>query len=139
MTSDNAQGFVEIDHTADIALRVWATSLNDLFKLAVDGMNSIVEFVVDENVPAKYVEFCFEDIDLESMLVSLLNECNYMLQQEKTCSTITQIKVENEEICGKFFHQGIKCFRKEIKAVTYHNLRIDHTSTGYSVEIVFDV
>ncbi len=139
MTSDNAQGFVEIDHTADIALRVWATSLSDLFKLAVDGMNSIVEFVVDEYVPGKYEEFSIEYIDLESMLVSLLNDCNYKLQLEKICSTIAEIHVENEKISGKYFHQGIKSFRKEIKAVTYHNLSILHSRKGYSVEIVFDV
>jgi len=73
------------------------------------------------------------------MLVSLLNDCNYKIQQEMICSRITEIYVENEKIRGKFFHQGIKSFHKEIKAVTYHKLNIRHSRRSYAVEIVFDV
>lgn len=139
MTPDKPNGFVEVEHTADISLRIWATTLEDLFRLAVDGMNSIIEIDVDNNDSGKYHEFCIEDIDLESMLVLLLNECNYRIQQEHICANVTDIYVENEKIDGKLFLQEIKSFHKEIKAVTYHNLKINHSKTGYSVVIVFDV
>jgi len=139
MTPDKPNGFVEIEHTADISLRVWSTTLEDLFKLAVDGMNSIIEIKLDNNDPGKYQEFCIEDIDLESMLVSLLNEINYKIQQEFECAKIMEIIVENEKISGRLFLNGIISFRKEIKAVTYHNLKIDQSQKGYSVVIVFDV
>ena len=139
MKVNKAKGFVEIDHTADLALRIWATTLNDLYKLAVEGMNSLMKFDVNENDPGEYEEFCIEDIDLESMLVSLLNEINYKIQLDLISSKITEIQVENEKITGVFFHQKIETFDTEIKAVTYHNLKIRHSGTGYSVDIVFDV
>lgn len=139
MTPDIPNGFVEIEHTADISLKVWSTTLEDLFKLAVDGMNSIIEIKVDNNDPGMYQEFYVEDIDLESMLVSLLNEVNYKIQHELKCAKIMKIIVENEKIEGRLFLNKIVGFRKEIKAVTYHNLKINHSQKGYSVVIVFDV
>lgn len=139
MKVNKAKGFIEVDHTADLAIKIWATTLNDLFKLAVEGMNSLTEFVVDENDPGQYEDFCIEDIDLESMLVSLLNECNYKIQQDHIQSEVLEIRVENKKISGVFFNQKIKSFDMEIKAVTYHNLKIKHSKTGYAVDIVFDV
>lgn len=139
MTPDISNGFVEIEHTADISLKVWSTTLEDLFKLAVDGMIKIIEIKVDNNDPGMYQEFCVEDIDLESMLVSLLNEINYKIQQDLKCAKILEIIVENEKIAGRLFLNKIISFRKEIKAVTYHNLQINHSLKGYSVVIVFDV
>lgn len=139
MTAKAEQGYVEIDHTADIALRIWATSINDLFRLALEAMNNVVEYVVDQDDPGKFEEFRIKDLDRESMLVSLLNDCNYKIQQEKICSKITEICVENEKIRGKYFHQKILSYQTEIKAVTFHNLAIHHSEKGYDVEIVFDV
>ncbi|MBE0687916.1 MAG: archease [Anaerolineaceae bacterium] len=139
MTPDKAEGFVEIEHTADISLKIWAKTLNNLFKLAVDGMNSIIEIDLDDNDTGKYQKFSIQDMDLESMLVSLLNECNYIIQQDLICTKIMNIFVENEKITGNLFLQGIRTFRKEIKAVTYHNLKINSSTKGYSVVIVFDV
>ena len=139
MKVNKAKGFVEVDHTADLAIKVWATTLNDLYQLAVEGMNSLIKLVVKDNDPGQYEEFCIEDIDLESMLVSLLNECNYKIQMDHISSEITEIRVENKKITGIFFHQKIETFDTEIKAVTYHNLKIRHSGTGYSVDIVFDV
>lgn len=139
MTPDKLNGYVEIEHTADISLKIWATTIADLFRLAVEGMNSIIEIDVDNNNPGTYLEFCIDDIDLESMLVSLLNECNYKIQQEHRCAKVTEIFVENEKIKGRLFLQEIISFHKEIKAVTYHNLKINQSTKGYSVVIVFDV
>ncbi len=139
MMPEKEQGYEEIDHTADIAFRIWATTLDELFKLAVDSMNSVTDIVYDENDSGNYEDFSIQDVDLESMLVSLLNDCNYKIQQEMICSRISEIYVENEKIRGKYFHQGIKSFNKEIKAVTYHKLNIQHSRGSYAVEIVFDV
>ncbi len=139
MTPDMPNGFVEIEHTADISLKVWSTTLENLFKLAVEGMKNVIEINVNDNDPGKYQEFCIEDIDLESMLVSLLNEVNFKIQQELLNVKITELLLENEKISGKLFLQEIISFRKEIKAVTYHNLKINHSQKGYSVVIVFDV
>lgn len=139
MTPDKSKGFEEIEHTADISLRIWATDLEDLFRLAVDGMNSIIEIDVNNNDPGVYQDFCLEDMDLESMLVSLLDECNYKIQQEHRCAKLLEIFVENEKITGKLFLKEIISFRNEIKAVTYHNLKINQSEKGYSVVIVFDV
>lgn len=139
MTLDKPEGYLEIEHTADISLRIWASTLKDLFKLAVEGLNSIIEIDVDDTDPGNFQEFCIEDIDLESMLISLLNECNFKIQEDNLCAKITELLIEKEKISGRLCLKKIKSFRKEIKAVTYHNLKINHTKKGYSVVVVFDV
>ena len=139
MTPDTPEGYLEIEHTADISLRIWATTLKDLFKLAVEGLNSIIDIDVYDTDTGNFQKFCIEDIDLESMLISLLNECNFKIQEENLCTQITELFIEKEKISGSLCLKKIKSFRKEIKAVTYHNLRINHSKKGYSVVIVFDV
>lgn len=139
MTPDKLNGFIEIDHTADISLRIWAPTLEDLFKLAVEGMNSIIGIHLNHNDPGEFQDFCIEDVDLESMLISLMNEVNYKIQQELVSAVITDILIENKKITGKMFLKEIKTIQKEIKAVTYHNLKINHSKKGYSVVVVFDV
>lgn len=139
MTPDKLNGFIEIDHTADISLRIWAPTLEDLFKLAVEGMNSIIGIDLNNNDPGEFQDFCIEDVDLESMLISLMNEVNYKIQQELVSAVITDILIENKKVTGKMFLKEIKTIQKEIKAVTYHNLKINHSKKGYSVVVVFDV
>lgn len=139
MTPDKLNGFIEIDHTADISLRIWAPTLEDLFKLAVEGMNSIIGIYLNHNNPGEFQDFYIEDVDLESMLISLMNEVNYKIQQELVSAVITDILIENKKITGKMFLKEIKTIQKEIKAVTYHNLKINHSKKGYSVVVVFDV
>ena len=139
MTHKKASGYEEIGHTADLSLKVWATTLEDLFINALSGMYSMIDVSVSVDDQLEYQEFYFDGMDHESLLVSFLSECNFKLQYEKVYLDIKEIIVGTKSLMVKFSQLKINEFVKEIKAVTYHNLKIKHCSLGYSVVIVFDV
>ena len=139
MVADSASGYKEVEHTADISLKVWSTTIEELFVQAVEGFNSIVEINPNNENSGVMEDFSFQEYDLESMLVALLSECNYKIQQDLIFVVVKEISIANGILVGKFFKRKLESFKKEIKAVTYHNLKIQKSSQGYSVTIVFDV
>lgn len=131
-------GFIEIDHTADWALKVWAPDLPQLFRMAAVGMYSLTEATFEEQ-PRVERMIELSGIDVESLLVSFLSELLYLGESEGLGFDRFQINVLDTTLRALAEGAPIAVQKKEIKAVTYHNLQIRHTAAGFSVTIVFDV
>jgi SHS2 domain-containing protein len=131
-------GFLELPHTADWCLRVWAGSLEELFVQAARGMNSIAGM---QAAPGPRLErtFTAQAEDLESLLVQFLSELVYAAEQEKLVFDDFCVKIEDRKLDVRMSGALLAVLNKSIKAVTYHNLQIRRTGTGFQVEIVFDV
>jgi SHS2 domain-containing protein len=132
-------GFQEIEHTADTSIRVWAPDLPMLFEEAARGMYSLTGIRFDDKY-RKLHSILIEAQELESLLVMFLEEILFLCESEGLGfyqyaieikeRFILSARLEGAEICEK---------RKEIKAVTFHNMAITETNLGYEVVIVFDV
>jgi len=131
-------GFIEIEHTADWALKVWAPDLPGLFRLAAEGMYSLTETTL-EVLPRVERTIELSGIDAESLLVSFLSELLYLSESENLGFDRIQVNLPGTTLKAVVEGAPISGQRKEIKAVTYHNLQIRHTPAGFSVTIVFDV
>jgi SHS2 domain-containing protein len=131
--------FAEIEHTADIAIRVWGRDLAELFANAAYGMASYLTAV--ETVPLTAeapVELTAEDA--ESLLVAWLSELLYIGERANVVFTtfemvtVTPNQLEAVARGGPFQeHHG------HIKAVTFSDLELVLTDEGYETVIVFDV
>ena len=139
MTMERSSGFREVEHTADLCLLVWGESLDELFVEAIKGLYSISRVNLQESNFFEVEIFNFEENDLESLLIYVLSECNFLLQSDKKKLSIQSIKIENHSLEITCLLQKVDHFDREIKAVTYHNLKIMKSPNGYSVQIVFDV
>jgi SHS2 domain-containing protein len=130
--------FEELPHTADWALRVWAPDLPALFTEAALGMNTLSGA---KPAPGPIVRRAFADDapDLESLLVLFLSELVYAAEQEHLIFTEFEIKLNGLELSVNMTGASLLSLNKSIKAVTYHNLQIRPTTSGFSVDIVFDV
>lgn len=130
--------FEEISHTADRALHVWAPDLVSLFLTAAVGMNSLMKVDCLEELPEE-IQFNLSADDLEGLLVAFLSEILYQMESSGHVFIITDLEVGDENLTGrlKACHGGV--LSKEIKAVTYHNLRIQPIEGGFETTIVFDV
>lgn len=137
MDSDIA-GFQEIEHTADWALRVWAPNLSGLFVQAAVGMNSLAEVLLQ---PEGRLErrFTLNAGDAETLLVSFLEELLYYAEQDDIGFDNYELEIQELELKAHLAGALIRSRRKEIKAVTFHNLEIVRDENGYRVQIVFDV
>jgi len=133
-----SSGFIEVAHTADWAMRVWSDNLNCLFEQAALGMYSLMEIKLD-NGQRVTDSIILENLDLESLLVSFLSELLYKVESEGLAYDQVSVEVNEHHLKAQLEGSPITNQKKEIKAVTFHNLVIVLTEGKYEVTIVFDV
>ncbi len=132
------KGFEEIPHTADWAMRVWASDLPSLFEEAAQGMNKLAGIKFLEGAITKK-HFETEAPDSEALLVAFLSELIYYQEQESLGFTKFNVHLLASRLSVDMEGASIRSVDKAIKAVTYHNLKIQKTARGLEVEIVLDV
>jgi SHS2 domain-containing protein len=131
-------GFEEIPHTADWSARVWAPDLPSLFTEAARAMSSLSGTVIG-NGPRVTQMFEAEGPDVESLLVAFLSELVYYQEQENLTFDAFDLRVAAQWLKVQMEGAPIASVEKAIKAVTYHNLKIEKTAEGLETTIVFDV
>ncbi len=131
-------GFEEISHTADWSVRVWAQDLPSLFAGAARAMNSLAGIVTGDSPRVKRT-FEAEAPDAESLLVAFLSELVYYQEQENLAFERFELNLEGQNLRVEMEGAQIAAIDKAIKAVTYHNMKIEETPRGVEVVIVFDV
>ena len=131
-------GFEEISHTADWSARIWAEDLPSLFVEAARAMNSL-SGIVAGNGPRLTQSFSAEAPDAEGLLVAFLSELLYLQEQKDLTFDQFDVRVAGQWLKVEMEGTQITSSEKAIKAVTYHNLRIEKTNEGFEVTIVFDV
>ena len=132
-------GFEEVEHTADWAYRVWATSLEDLFVQAARGLYTLVGLQIVADSPIVR-ELSLTGVDRESLLVAWLNELIHLQDFEKLgFDQIEILQLETTRLRAKLTGGRTTQWLKDIKAATYHNLEIKPTETGFETTLVLDV
>lgn len=129
----------ELDHTADLALRVWAPDYASLFTTAAQGMFSLLaDLCAIERTECRRVSLTAPDI--ETLLIDWLNELLYFGETGPLSAyadfdfdILTSSHLEATVVGGP-----VSEYRGYIKAATFHNLEVRRTSEGYETEIVFD-
>ncbi len=130
-------GFFEVPHTADIAIEVSANTLADLFINAANGLYHILG-IQKGTGNRKKLHLKMEEMDIESLLVSFLNELLFYVETKKAAVSC-EIEIEECRLHGIFEMEEIVSWRREIKAVTYNELKIRKVDQGYETKIVFDI
>lgn len=131
-------GFEEISHTADWSARIWADDLPSLFIEAARAMTSLSGTVAGTGPRLKRA-YETEGPDSESLLVAFLSELLYLQEQENLVFDKFDVRVAGQWLKVEMEGAEIASSEKAIKAVTYHNLKIESTSQGLETTIVFDV
>ena len=131
-------GFEEISHTADWSARIWAQDLPSLFAEAARAMNVLAGTVIGQGPRLKRT-FEAKGPDAESLLVAFLSELLYYQEQENLGFEEFDLRVAAEWLKVEMQGAQITKSEKAIKAVTYHNLKIEKTNQGFETTIVFDV
>jgi SHS2 domain-containing protein len=132
--------FEEIEHTADVSLRIHGRDLSDLLRHAAEGMASLL--VADPAIiPVTQEEhFDLTAYDAESLLVNWLSELAYWAESEGVVfSQFDLSHVTPTHLRAVARGERVSNLNKYIKAVTYHNLKIIETAEGLETTVVFDV
>lgn len=136
--ADRGCGFIEIQHTADWALKVWAPNLPLLFAQAAEGMYWLMETsLASEPRTVRTIEV--EGADAESLLVAFLSELLYLSESAGLGFNQFEVTINENHLRALARGAPVQTQKKEIKAVTYHNLAVRREEKIYTVTIVFDV
>jgi len=133
------------DHTADIGVRVTAASLDQLFAEA----GRAVAMLVIENPDAielrHTITIDIEDDDLEALFVDWLRELIYRVDAERLLLREFCVRLSDgdrrlrAECRGEAADWTRHRPEHELKAVTYHQLRVAQTPTGWEASVIFDI
>ena len=131
------------DHTADIGLHVFGDDPRDLFTNAARAMFDIIAGQPPtENTQTLTLKVAGSD--WPDLMVNWLRELLYLWSGKELLVGSTQIdKISEKEIIATVgvdqFDSDRHTIKTEIKAVTYHQIRVDCRRTGWQSRIIFDV
>lgn len=135
-----------VDHTADIAVDIRGKSLSELFTASAYAW---LEAITEQSTNSSETKIIsLGDENLEVLLVSFISELNFFYQSDKwIMSSIQKIDIDRKDdlwnlsavVLGGNFDRNKFKLKSEIKAVTYHQMKIKEVDGDYSTRIVFDI
>lgn len=133
--------FEFVGHTADIAVKVYGATKEELFSHAAEALG---ELLVENAVgrPATRI-MSFEAETDEDLLVDFLNELislffTFSFLGRKYSFLFRDHRLE-AVVEGIDIDPAGTIMNREVKAATYHDLLIRESNEGFAVMIVFDV
>ena len=134
-------GYEVLEHTADVGLRAHAPDVTSLFEQATRGLCEIAGIWQDGlGTP---VEIDVEARDREGLVVDWLNEVLYVHDARNVAVCSVEVDVASEErargrITVRPLGEGTQT-AIQVKAVTYHQLEVRETTSGWSATVFFDI
>ncbi len=132
-----------IDHTADIGIRSYGKDLEALFRHAAIGMFEMMTGLDKVSLKEKRT-IRLEEKNVEDLFIRWLQELLYrssvdhVFYRDFQFSSLTEEKLE-AVICGEKINEKKHILKKEVKAVTYHGLKVEKTQDGWVGEVIFDI
>lgn len=142
--------FEAMPHTADLKIRVYGASLQQLFCNALVGMFQAIEPVAPQctwngdrlvcpQLPSQH-EINISSPDVTMLLIDFLSEALYLSDvHNEAYLKVDMHAFDERHIQATLYGVPVKRFGIEIKAVTYHDLEIKKIDEEYQVDIVFDI
>ncbi len=133
-------------HTADILVKIYGGSLKELFASAALAMFSrMVE--KKKNRPGavlKEISIALDEEEAEGLLQSWLSELLFLYETKGfVLSRIKSLEFDDMSLRARvlfdIFDEAYYQRKDEIKAVTYHELKVEKTRKGWKGEVIFDV
>ena len=132
--------FEEIEHTADVGIRAYGSTLNELFANAAEGMFSLIADL-DSVKEVGEIDIRLEAEDLATLLLRSLSELLYIHETQRLLFASFDVQVNGTSLHGRARGEAIDKTRHELKlvlkAVTRHRLTVD-PQKGIA-EVIFDI
>lgn len=135
--------YEQLPHTADLAARIYGKTMEELFENAAfamfDMMGELEGLSLEEE---KLIEL--EAPDKESLLILWLNELLFsffedgVIYSDFKINKLTETNLSASAV-GARMDKSSGVLQKEIKAATYHDLKINKAGKGFEVTVVFDI
>ena len=137
------KNYTLLDHTADIGIEVWGSSKEEALAATVEAMFDLI--AESESVAAREEKkIAVSGADTADMLINLLREALYLFHGKSwLCKTCEILEMEEEKITARLQGEPYDAkkhqLKMEIKAVTYHTLKIEKRDQDWRARVIFDV
>jgi SHS2 domain-containing protein len=131
------------DHTADLGMRVEASSLNELFQDAARGLSSMIVENIEaiRDTETQTIETTSDD--LEYLLFDWLAELLYRFEAQGWIGARFDVAVSDlsltATIYGETFDRDRHQPAHEVKAITYHGLLVENKNDKWRAELIVDI
>jgi len=137
-----ARGHELIEHTADVGMRVWAPTLDELFDEAAVALIDVMGRASEP--PERQERVVLDTPDLVALFVDWLSEVLFLFDGRGfvTCSADVRVELQPWTLEATLHGADATTFRQHgpaVKAVTYHGLEIAETDSGYEARVYLDV
>ena len=130
--------YEEIDHTADWAFRAYGSTMQELFENAAYALSALEGALDTPSTRTRQIQV--EGIDREALLVNWLNEILFLQETKReTFQKFQLTQLTDTTLTATLHGAAAPPLTRFIKAVTYHDLKIEQTEKGWQVTIVVDV
>ena len=130
------------EHTADLGLRIRAADLETLFS---DAGKALVSLIVDLAAvePRQEATFRIPGRELDYLLFDWLNELLFAFEKDRLLYCEFSVRRDAEGITAVARGEPLDPARHEldheVKAITYHGLKVQQESDGWLAELIVDI
>lgn len=131
------------EHTADLGLRIRAADLNTLF---AESAQALFETIVPDLAsvrPDQKIEIVLTGDDRAYLLFDWLKELLYHFDAKHLLFGRFEARVSDNGLTGVAWGEPLDPARHvlehEVKAITYHGLRVEQATDGWLAEVIIDI
>jgi protein archease len=131
------------EHTADIGLRARAADLNTLFAEAAKAFFSVIVENSDEVRAVNELSVSVEADQLDDLMYDWLAELLYLFDTEHVLLCEFDVTVGDARVSATVRGEPVDMDRHrldmEVKAITYHELKVERDGDGWLTEVIVDL
>ncbi len=131
------------EHTADLGIRVRGESADQLFADAAKALFSVMVSNLRDVRPTEEIVLDVVGDDFEELLHDWLAELLFTFHVRRLVLCEFQVRVVPGGLTAVAKGEAIDPARHEIdvevKAVTWHGLKLEHESSGWVAEVIVDI
>lgn len=131
------------EHTADLGLRITAPDLPALLAEAGRGLMSIICANLDDVRPVQEVVFEVAGTRTDELLFDWLNELLYAFESKRLLLSTFDVQLTGDGLRatarGETWDEARHPLEHEVKAITYHGLRVEQRPNGWLAEVIVDI
>jgi len=132
-----------IDHTADFGIHVSGTDSKDLFANAAQSLFDVITDI-DSLTGQSSCHMEVSGEDWSDLMVNWLREILYLWNgKERLVKSVNITALSANKLSAKVvfdpYDPDRHTVKTEIKAVTYHQIQVKRTPSGWTARIIFDI
>jgi SHS2 domain-containing protein len=135
--------YEHFEHTADLGLRVRAPDLNTLFAEAAEALSAAIVEDVNAIEPREPLTVRVAGTDRAYLLFDWLRELLYRFDAERRLFRRFDVQVSEKGLeataWGEPYDPERHPLSHEVKAITYHGLRVEREGEEWVVEVIVDI